>query len=541
MAASSSSTSPLLEQPGKRGWVALLDDDSVVPWSHDETAMVVHERSSSAAPTPVVVRKAWRCFDGCFDGDSEDSDDEYAADDAKRARNNSSARSKPIYATNVRLLPRAGGSRSITVVATADLHRHHADKYIDGNSKSLAEYFESALAPAHVDVVLMAGDLGLDLNEELSTRSRGLDKPATGVLVSPRENDAKILQSFNELLRRIVRAKPMARVFLCAGNHDGLLCSDDSCLACHHPRLHRCMDGEGWWQSPSDAACWARKLLLEGVADRVAVLTDDHADFTAACGVPVRVVGSPWTTYSTHGKEHISPCHFWRPEDGQIFGGRQLLESLVGGGAGFEPRLDCDEWWRDHWRRIGQQLEGTPPGGVPLLVTHTPPLGVLDSVSGCAGRSRERRVGDRALSEMLQTLRAPPRLHAFGHVHAIQSREERPEGPRLCASKRVPQCCFANVAAERSLPAITGHRLLRSATAAAAAAAAAAAPAAAAAGAQLRGSDLLQSGALEMQTLTLAEWKPEPNAPLMRPPTVVVLPVDGWDVEDDDLWQAAWR
>ena len=108
--------------------------------------MVVHERSSSAAPTPVVVRKAWRCFDGCFDGDSEDSDDEYAADDAKRARNNSSARSKPIYATNVRLLPRAGGSRSITVVATADLHRHHADKYIDGNSKSLAEYFESALA-----------------------------------------------------------------------------------------------------------------------------------------------------------------------------------------------------------------------------------------------------------------------------------------------------------------------------------------------------------------------------------------------------------
>lgn len=44
-------------------------------------------------------------------------------------------------------------------------------------------------------------------------------------------------------------------------------------------------------------------------------MTDDHANFTAACGVPVRVVGSPWTTYRTHGKEHISPCHFWRPED----------------------------------------------------------------------------------------------------------------------------------------------------------------------------------------------------------------------------------
>ena len=45
------------------------------------------------------------------------------------------------------------------MVATADLHRHHDDKYIAEGRYNLAEWFESELAPSHVDVVLFAGSL----------------------------------------------------------------------------------------------------------------------------------------------------------------------------------------------------------------------------------------------------------------------------------------------------------------------------------------------------------------------------------------------
>ena len=95
-------------------------------------------------------------------------------------------------------------------------------------------------------------------------------------------------------------------------------------------------------------------------------------------------------------------------------------------------------------------------------VTHTPPHGVLDIVGGVAGarsQSYKGRVGCRALAEMLRGLRRPPALHAFGHVHAVQARGEPPEGPRLCASKHVEGACFANVAAERQLPAAASRFL----------------------------------------------------------------------------------
>ena len=61
----------------------------------------------------------------------------------------------------------SAGATAVTVVATADLHRHHEDRYIDHDSKNLAEWFASD-APAHVDVVLFAGDLGLEMSAELS-------------------------------------------------------------------------------------------------------------------------------------------------------------------------------------------------------------------------------------------------------------------------------------------------------------------------------------------------------------------------------------
>ena len=58
---------------------------------------------------------------------------------------------------------------------------------------------------------------------------------------------------------------------------------------------------------------------------------------------------------------------------------------------------------RKHWARI--------PEGVDILITHGPPLGILDH-----SRGSERREGCPELLEAV--LEAKPRLHVFGHIHA---------------------------------------------------------------------------------------------------------------------------
>ena len=87
-------------------------------------------------------------------------------------------------------------------------------------------------------------------------------------------------------------------------------------------------------------------------------------------------------------------------------------------------------------------------------------------------------------------------------MHAVQDRDEPPEGPRLGASKRVAGCVFANVAAERQLPSLTGFRLMRRATE-------------------------VRQAAATMQ-LTEREWAPDPRQLLVRPPTQLVLPLAGY-------------
>ena len=141
-------------------------------------------------------------------------------------------------------------------------------------------------------------------------------------------------------------------------------------------------------------------------------------------------------------------------------------------------------------------------------MTHTPPHGVLDIVGGVAGagaKSYVGRVGCKALYEMLRGLRRKPLLHAFGHVHAVQARAEAPEGPRLCAAKHVAGGLFANVAAERQLPVITGYRLARRV-----------------------GERKDEQQASTMLPLTEQEWAPDPRQLLMRPPTLLVLPLAGY-------------
>ena len=184
-------------------------------------------------------------------------------------------------------------------------------------------------------------------------------------------------------------------------------------------------------------------------------------------------------------------------------GGKHWADHLPFLGKGAQ---DWEQWWQSHWARVGELLDGDAASGearapplarrprlpchllslappsrpastaphpppaprqtpaATLLVTHTPPHGVLDIVGGVAGagaKSYVGRVGCKALYEMLRGLRRKPLLHAFGHVHAVQARAEAPEGPRLCAAKHVAGGLFANVAAERQLPVITGYRLAR--------------------------------------------------------------------------------
>ena len=493
----------------------------------------------------MVVRRAWRSYAaGAYEGDTDDEAEELADDRAKRQRRSPAHTDEEAgTAAEATLLPRSGPR--LTVVSTADLHRHHDERYIKDDTLSLAEWFESDESPSHVDLCLFAGDLGLEMRCE-----------STSVAQSWHEmgHDAGVLDSWRTLLRRMLNAKPAMHVVIVGGNHDGLLCADDKCLACDYwrrdPSGRRGDTSEvehsiGHGLRPPEAFAARVGRMLEGLPrERVHVLCDTHVDVhLVASGEVVRVVGSPWTTYVVT-KEHLSISHHWRPQNGFIFGGRNLQLP--------EERRDWAEWWRDHWSVIGDLLEGeSTASGEPIsasvLVTHTPPHGVLDIVGGTqdsaarlygkGGAVRGRRVGDPALQKMLEGLRRPPLLHVFGHVHAKQSVDEPDEGPRLSASKRVPGCLFANVAAERSLPEITGHRLQ---------AQRARADLASGATMALPPPGASQSTAI-MPALTEDEWRLKDESAdqaghrrlLMRPPAVLKLPLRGYAC-DVASWSALW-
>lgn len=84
-------------------------------------------------------------------------------------------------------------------------------------------------------------------------------------------------------------------------------------------------------------------------------------------------------------------------------------------GAPWVPMLDGHAFFAEDkklqaaWSRI--------PDDVDVLITHTPPEGVLDESSG------EARLGCPFLADALR--RVKPRLHCFGHVHGSAGREER--------------------------------------------------------------------------------------------------------------------
>ena len=306
--------------------------------------------------------------------------------------------------------------------------------------------------------MLFAGDLGLDLNEQLCPTGRYKDRragqgdPSHPLSVTPRANDKRTLLSFNALLRRICKAKPMAHIVICGGNHDGLICSDDKCLACHRKQVGRCewggcvdghgkpierceWDGYGWPRlTVSTHAAAARSVLLDGIdQSRARVLHDQKWDIVVQSGVLVRVVGSPWTCYDSKNKQHITGSHHWRPRGGTIYGGDKL--PLTGGRTIHDER-NWEQWWRDHWAKIGAMLDGTATDfDMSILVTHTPPEGAGDLIDKSGYQKlfqNGEHVGDDKLTEMLRGLARPPRLHAFGHVHAKQAHDEPPARAALC-------------------------------------------------------------------------------------------------------------
>ncbi len=423
----------------------------------------------AAARQTLRVRRAGRPFRD-RDRAVDDSDDE--------AR-------EPAY---VSVGARAGPA--LRVVASADLHQHQHDRYIhvdEGGTVGLVEWLRRGGIAEQVDVIVLAGDLGAEFNEELHEEGvRGAERRATGARVSAREKDEQVLDAWNLMLRELLALNARAHVVLVAGNHDGLLCAQEDCVTCRHcGRFADGDDGRRWGASAAEAARAAVARMTRGLpAGRAHYLCDDAVtiDFGDARG-RVRFVGSPWTP------GHLTDLysnHFTRPPGDTA-------------------------WWRDHWRRVlapPRDADATTPW---VLVTHGPPYNILDLVA------EKRHVGDAPLCEALQAAARPPSLHIFGHVHARQSDNEPPVGPRLCAHPRVGGCVFANVAAETKIPKITGFRL------------------SAQQGGQRAGAD----GAVTRNTTS--SWQNNPNFAtevLMRPPTLLDLPVAGFDC---GWWRTAVR
>lgn len=87
-------------------------------------------------------------------------------------------------------------------------------------------------------------------------------------------------------------------------------------------------------------------------------------------------------------------------------------------GSPWSPKY-CGAWQY----RPGTEAEATwadVPEGLDILVTHTPPLGILDSVG------RGEHAGCEALKCRLQEVR--PRYHFFGHIHEEGGRQLEQEG-----------------------------------------------------------------------------------------------------------------
>lgn len=94
-------------------------------------------------------------------------------------------------------------------------------------------------------------------------------------------------------------------------------------------------------------------------------------------------------------------------------------ELVVGGlrifGQPWVPR--CGFWAFEHDRGSAAMACARQriPGGLDILVTHSPPWGLCDAEEWWPGRAEPEHLGCRALRERVERVR--PRVHVCGHIH----------------------------------------------------------------------------------------------------------------------------
>ena len=185
------------------------------------------------------------------------------------------------------------------------------------------------------------------------------------------------------------------------------------------------------------AAAWLRSLASRYTHGVVAIAGnhDRPLDVETWLGAaPHSQPGESWTTETMAGARSLfddlcpgggrGPLRLLQHSAAEVAGLR-LFGSPY---AGLTPRRQAmaednpqrnEGFLRDHARLA--ELYADVPTGLDVLITHSPPLGILDSSVQYGGVPREKpiAVGSAALRDRLRAMRPAdrPRVHIFGHEH----------------------------------------------------------------------------------------------------------------------------
>lgn len=178
----------------------------------------------------------------------------------------------------------------------------------------------------------------------------------------------------------------------------------------------------------SGAATWLRSLAARYTHGVVAIAGNHDGPLDAEtwlAAAPHAQPGEAWTTESmAEMRELFDGLRLLRHEATEI-GGLTFFGSPY---VGFTPRrqaiapdnpLRYEGFQRDHDRLA--ELYADIPNRLDVLITHSPPLDILDSSVQYGGVEREApiAIGSPALRDRLRAMRPSdrPRLHVFGHEH----------------------------------------------------------------------------------------------------------------------------
>jgi len=401
----------------------------------------------------------------------------------------------------------------IRVAATADLHGNHLRGYIEADNGQIRISLKDAGAlPADTELLIFAGDLGCEFNEELPVDS-GAYEDRQSSREDPAETDKRHLGRWRELLGTLLERHPGMHICLLAGNHDGLLCSQRDCMSC---TTTDCSAGRARWPLPGGSIGGLDAGALGGGNDRPgqgpAVGTtgdtpdegrgggeapDEQLEEAESPPAPTNGISRSVLAEVEAGLSGELKRRLYWLDDSWVtldFGpGRRLTvygsawtPRFRPGGAQHMTHEAWDHaWWVRHWAQLERcALESASQGTPWVLATHGPPQGRLDYV----GKGK-LPVGDPYLMMQLQRMargdppihlggneqtsvsRRPgvppvnraPVLHVFGHVHAQQFEDEVKDSPRFVAD--APHgILFLNCAAEKQIPNMSSSGLQGQAT-----------------------------------------------------------------------------